>query len=72
MGFVRVQTFILESEVGVSLKAAGWEFERVSAGGDWNVPSRGGRRTDQPQQAKQRWKKELNAARGEVAPSLPE
>jgi len=60
MGFKRIQTFILEEETGVSLKAAGWEFERMSEGGDWNVPSRGGRRTDQPQQAKQRWKKELN------------
>jgi hypothetical protein len=60
MGFKRIQTFILEEETGVSLKAAGWQFERLSAGGDWNVPSRGGRRTDQPQQAKQRWKKELN------------
>jgi hypothetical protein len=59
MGFERIQTFILQEETGVSLKAAGWEFERVSEGGDWNVPSRGGRRTDQPQQAKQRWKKEF-------------
>jgi len=61
MGFKRIQTFILEEETGISLKAAGWEFERISEGGDWNVPSRGGRRIDQPQQAKQRWKKELAA-----------
>lgn len=60
MGFIRIQTFILESESGASLKAAGWEFECYSSGGDWNVPSRGGRRTDQPQERKQRWKKELN------------
>lgn len=59
MGFRRIQTFILEEETGVSLRAAGWEFDRLSEGGDWNVPSRGGRRTDQPQQAKQRWKKEF-------------
>lgn len=59
MGFVRIQTFILGSETGVSLKAAGWVFDQNSSGGDWNVPSRGGRRTDQPQEAKQRWKKEL-------------
>ena len=58
MGFLRVQTFILDTETGTSLKAAGWKFERLSEGGDWNVPSRGGRRTDQPQQAKQRWFKE--------------
>jgi hypothetical protein len=61
MGFKRIQTFILESETGVSLKASGWVFDRVSEGGDWNVPSRGGRRTDQPQEGKQRWKKELNS-----------
>lgn len=60
MGFKRIQTFILEEEIGTSLKAAGWEFDRMSDGGNWNVPSRGGRRTDQPQQPKQRWKKELN------------
>lgn len=59
MGFTRIQTFILENEPGTSLKAAGWEFERMGGGGDWNVPSRGGRRTDQPQQLKQLWKKEL-------------
>ena len=60
MGFVRVQTFILDSESGASLKAAGWEFDGYSEGGDWNKPSRGGRRTDQPQERKQRWKKDLN------------
>lgn len=58
MGFIRVQTFILDSETGISLKAAGWKFDRMSEGGDWNVPSRSGRRTDQPQVPKQRWFKE--------------
>ena len=60
MGFERIQTFILESEDGASLKAAGWVFDCWSGGGDWNVPARGGRRIDQPQERKQRWKKELN------------
>ena len=60
MGFTRIQTFILETETGVSLRAAGWEFEQFSEGGDWNQPSRGNRRTDQSQGRKQRWKKELN------------
>ena len=59
MGFKRIQTFILEEEGGASLRAAGWVFDAISDGGDWNVPSRGGRRTDQPQQPKQRWVKEL-------------
>lgn len=57
MGFKRIQTFILDSESGVSLRAAGWVFDGYSDGGDWNRPSRGGRRTDQPQEPKQRWTK---------------
>lgn len=61
MGFERIQTFILESESGVSLKASGWIFDGVSSGGDWNVPSRGGRRTDQPMDRKQRWVKIFKA-----------
>jgi hypothetical protein len=48
MGYDSIQTFLLESESGVSVKAAGWEFVGTSGGGDWNRPSRGGRRTDQP------------------------
>jgi hypothetical protein len=59
IGYEHIQTFILESEPGTSLKAAGWIHEQNSAGGDWNVPSRGGRRTDQPMCAKQRWGKAL-------------
>ena len=59
MGFHRIQTFILNSETGSSLKAAGWVFDQMSGGGDWNVKSRGGRRTDQPQEPKQRWKREF-------------
>lgn len=58
MGFVKVQTFILISEPGESLKALremGWVEAGISEGGDWNVPSRGGRRTDQPQEPKMRW-----------------
>ena len=55
MGFESIQTFTLETEPGTSLRAAGWSFDGMSGGGDWNVPSRGGRRTDQPQCAKRRW-----------------
>lgn len=60
MGFRYIQTYILDSETGVSLRAAGWEFDGRTAGGDWNTPSRKGRRVDQPQEPKQRWKKVLN------------
>lgn len=59
MGFLKIQTFILESESGVSLKAAGWWFEDWSDGGDWNRPSRKGRRVDQPMQKKQKWVREF-------------
>lgn len=60
MGFDRVQTFILFSETGISLRAAGWtKDERYSGGGDWNRPSRGGRRRDQPEDPKTLWFKEF-------------
>jgi hypothetical protein len=55
MGFEEIRTSILESEPGTSLKAAGWKFLHLSDGGDWNRPSRGGRRTDQPMERKQVW-----------------
>lgn len=59
MGYDSIQTFILEGEPGTSLKAAGWKFVAWSSGGDWNRPSRGGRRTDQPMQRKQKWERKL-------------
>lgn len=59
MGYLGIQTFILESEPGTSLKAAGWKFMGLTSGGDWNRPSRGGRRTDQPMVKKQLWRKSL-------------
>lgn len=55
MGFDKIHTKILEGEPGTSLKASGWEFTGMSEGGDWNRPSRGGRRTDQPMCRKQCW-----------------
>jgi hypothetical protein len=60
MGAEKIQTYILASEPGTSLKASGWADEGDAGGGDWNVPSRGGRRTDQPQERKRRWAKGLN------------
>lgn len=60
LGYSRIQTFILEDESGVSLRASGWVKDNVvSRGGDWNSPSRGGRRTDQPTCPKSRWSKDL-------------
>jgi hypothetical protein len=60
MGFLKIQTYILDTEPGTSLRGAGWVWEADTAGGDWNRPSRGGRRVDQPQGPKQRWAKYLN------------
>jgi hypothetical protein len=58
MGYRKIQTFILDSETGVSLKAAGWVLEGVTPGGQW-VHTSGPRRTDQPTCPKQRWSKQL-------------
>jgi hypothetical protein len=61
MGYRRIQTYILDSELGTSLRAAGWIFDGMTAGGDWNhsKANAGTRRTDQPMCRKQRWIKEL-------------
>jgi hypothetical protein len=55
MGFLKIQTYILESEPGTSLKASGWNFEDWTSGGNWNHSWRKGRREDQPMDRKQRW-----------------
>ncbi len=57
MGFSMIQTFILESEPAISVRAAGWVLDGVTTGGDWNCIARGGRRIDQPMVPKQRWVK---------------
>jgi hypothetical protein len=60
MGFIYIQTYILDNEPGTSLLAAGWIISHRTAGRDWNVKNRMGRRTDQPMCDKICWKKELN------------
>lgn len=60
MGFMKIQTYILEEEPGTSLKAAGWVFEGFTNGGTWNCLKRTGRREDQPKGRKQRWARVLN------------
>ncbi len=57
MGFVKIQTYILEDEPGTSLRAAGWKFDHTTTGGDWNNSKayKGKRRTDQPMCPKQCW-----------------
>lgn len=59
LGYMKIQTYILESESGTSLRAAGWTKEAVSDGGNWTSASKPVRRQDQPQGPKQRWAKLL-------------
>ena len=60
MGYSKIITYILQSESGVSLKAAGWVCEKNSCGGGhWDRPSRR-RETTAPTEQKQRWCKILN------------
>lgn len=54
-----IQTFILETETGVSLRAAGWQMGHTTKAEKWNRPSRGGRREDQPNCCKVVWFKHL-------------
>jgi hypothetical protein len=59
LGFLRVQTFILESEPGTSLKASGWIRGHVSKGAHgWQ--NRDGRRSDQPTENKVVWYRRLD------------
>ena len=54
MGYKRIITYILESEPGTSLKAAGWKFVSFAGGGTWSRPSR--KRDDNaPLERKQLW-----------------
>lgn len=40
-GFRRILTYILETEDGGSVKAAGWQYLGETSGGSWSCPSRG-------------------------------
>lgn len=59
MGYKRIITYILSSENGTSLKAAGWRFDCVTDGGDWSRKSRP-RCGTFPTIPKKRFSKELN------------
>ncbi len=60
MGYKKIQTFILESESGTSLKASGWTFESTSRGGQWKHSDGKQRRTDQPTCPKHKYSRVLN------------
>lgn len=58
MGYKKVQTYILETENGASLKASNWVCEDNNCGGgQWKHTDGKERRTDQPLCKKQRWVK---------------
>ena len=65
MGYEKVQTYILDTEDGASLKASGWFFDGTTRGNRrWNdrdgyTVGNGKRRTDQPICDKHRYVKEL-------------
>lgn len=53
-GYRRGITYILESEDGASLRAAGWRYLGESKGGSWSRPSRG-REDHHPMEPKRRY-----------------
>ncbi len=61
MGYVRIVTYILESETGSSLKAAGWHKTAESPGGSWSCKSRA-RVDTAPTCPKTRWEATIPAA----------
>jgi hypothetical protein len=54
LGYRRLITYILVSEPGTSLRAAGWKLLGAAGGGSWNVPSRP-RVDTHPTEQKQLW-----------------
>ena len=58
MGYTKIQTFILDTEPGVTLDAAGWQLVGHSPGGQWKHTA-GPRRTDQPTCPKRKYAKTL-------------
>jgi hypothetical protein len=58
MGFDSIQTFILETEPGTSLRAAGWNFVGLTDAEGWQRPNRD-RTGKHPTCRKQKWEKRL-------------
>lgn len=40
MGYMCIITYILDKESGVTLRAAGWHYDGICGGGNWNSKSR--------------------------------
>ena len=61
LGYKDIHTYVLASEDGTSLLAAGWElWNEGVGGGQWRHTDGKPRRTDQPTQKKNEWGKHLN------------
>jgi hypothetical protein len=58
LGYRKIQTFLLESETGASLKGSGWRIGGESPGGSWSVSSRP-REDKHPLEPKIRWELDL-------------
>ena len=59
-GFAKIVTYTLESELGTTLRAAGWGMEHLTRGGTWDRPSRH-RQDKSSTGCKVRWARELTA-----------
>ena len=60
MGYKRIQTFILDTEPGTSLRASGWTMVGTTRGDCWTGREGRSRRSDQPTCPKQRWERALS------------
>lgn len=62
LGYKRIQTYILKEETGVSLKASGWKFDRMSHPVGWHHDGERGARNVEKHlmERKQLWYKDLN------------
>ena len=58
MGYDKIQTYILETESGTSLRASGWKFEATTKGRPWKVTGQI-RNNNFPLCHKQRWSRKL-------------
>lgn len=60
LGYNIIYTYILQSESGASLRAAGWVEDGEAGGGSWDRPSRRRQAELFPQMRKVRYSKKLN------------
>lgn len=67
LGFERIQTYILASEHGITLRAAGWQLDGEVRGRQWAHTDGKPRRTDQPTDDKTRWVRDLNPPQPDVS-----